>query len=166
VDQCLGCAVSCNEYNLVWTEDACRAIVQGITFDWLTFLYPADISTYTPRGQVRRNFAELDLTIDASFSFASLTYGTYTIGGVTYTNVTKVRPILTDEQTQALPASKRGIVAVDGAYVTITGADGVEKKAAIGTDIWVYDVEAESPGGTVVQVAHGLVQVLQDVTRS
>lgn len=140
--------------------------MQGISFDWLTFLYPADISTYTPRGQIRRDFAELDATIDASFSFAPLSYGTFTISGTTYTNVTKVQPILTATQTQALPASKRGIVTVDGAYVSITGADGVDKKAAIGTDIWVFDIEAESPGGTVVLIAKGLTQVLQDVTRT
>ena len=157
--------MSCTEYNLIWTEDSCRAIVQGKTFNWLTFLYPSDVTTWTPRGQVRQNFADIDLTIDASFSFSALAYGPHTVNGIT-SNYTSIRPILTATQTTALPATKRGVVTVDGAYITITGVDGIEKKATIGTDIWVYEVELESPGGTVVPIGNGLFQVLQEVVRA
>lgn len=157
-------AVSCPTYDLIWSADSCRAIVQGKTFNWLTFLYPSDVTTWTPRGQIRRNFADIDLTVDASFSFDALTYGAHTVNGVT-SNYTTIRPILSAIQTQALTATKRGVVTIDGAYVSITGTDNVEKRAVIGTDIWVYEIEIESPSAVVVQISQGLCQVLQEVAR-
>jgi len=155
----------CQIFNLVWSAESCYAIVQGSTFNWLTFLYPSDVTAWTPRGQIRQNYADLDATVDATFSFPALTYGTYTINGVT-SNYTAIKPQLTATETQNLTASKPGIVTVDGAYVTIIGVDGNEKKATIGKDIWVYDVDIQSPGGDVIKVGRGLVQVLQEVTRN
>ena len=157
--------MACQEFNLVWSSETCYAVVQGSTLDWLTFLYPSDVTTWTARGQIRKNFADIDLTVDAAFSFDTLTYSSYTIDGVT-SNYTAIRPILSATQTQALEATKRGVVTVDGAYITIRGSDGNDKKATIGKDLWVYDVEIQSAGGTVIPIARGAVQVLQEVTRA
>jgi len=157
--------MACQEFNLVRSSDSCYPITQGSTFNNVTFLYPSDVSTWSPRGQIRKNYADVDAAIEASFSFDALSYGSYTINGVT-SNYTAIRPTLTATQTQGLEATKQGIVAVDGIYITITDANGNAKKSAVGTDLWVYDIELESGGGTVIKVARGLVQVLREVTRA
>ena len=138
--------------------------MQGKTFNWLTFLYPSDVSTWTARGQIRKDFADIDTTIDATFVFPALAYGAHTVNGVT-SNYTAIQPTLSATITQALPASKRGVVTVDGAFVSIAGTDGKDKAAKIGTDIWVYEVEIESITGVVIPIAQGLCQVLQEVVR-
>ena len=140
--------MACGVFDLVQTSDSCYAIVQGSTLNWLTFYYPADVSTWTPSGQIRRNYADSDSTILADFSFDALTYGTFTVNGSSG-SYTQIRPILTNVQTQGLPIT--------------TWTTGSDYKP--GKNVWVYDLEIRSAGNTVVKVSRGVVQVLPEVTR-
>jgi len=152
--------MSCNDFHLVKGSTTCYQIQQGATLNWITFLYPSDLTAWVPTGQLRRNYADLDQSILAQFSFDPLVYGPQTINGVT-ANYTSIRPILTAAQTALLPPTKQGIVLIDGDTITVGG-----KNAKAGTDLWVYDVEIASSLSTVIKVARGLVQVIQEVTRA
>lgn len=140
--------MACGVFDLVQDSSACYAIIQGSTLNWLTFYYPADVSSWTATGQIRRNYADSDSTILASFSFDTLTYGTFTVNGSSG-SYTQIRPILTNVQTQGLPIT--------------SWKSGDDYKP--GRNIWVYDLEIKSTGNVVVKVSRGVVQVLPEVTR-
>lgn len=138
--------MSCQIFNLI--DD--NALRQGETFDWLNLYYPVDVSGWTARGQVRRNYAYKDDEILATFTFNPLAYGSYTVDGASIT-ATKINPVLTAVQTASLPIPR-------------SRSEGVDPKA--GSTAWVYDLEIVSPGGKVIRVSSGFVDVCPEVTAS
>ncbi len=67
---------------------------QGVTYNRLQFNWPGDITTWTARGHIRRDYADVDTTIDSQFSFTL----TYNAGQ----NITVIQPVLTAAQTALL----------------------------------------------------------------
>jgi hypothetical protein len=128
------------------------AIQQGATFDRVAFYFDEDLTGWTARGQVRDNYADLGGVIQASFSFAALVYAVDTVNGVTK-SYTKVKPILSATQTQALLFSLK------------LRADSSVKPVP-GKNVWVYDIELVSPEGIVRRDIEGWVEVTKEVTRN
>lgn len=145
--------MSC-EFHLTDTDnDTCYAIQQGSTYRFAIF-YPGDISTYSFRGQIRRNYADLESATLASFAFTTPTYASYTIGTTTGM-YTRVYASLTPTQTQGLTVPSKRRVDADEAAIP-------------GTNVWVYDIEAQapSPSTDVLKLAKGWVEVDREVTRT
>jgi hypothetical protein len=132
-------------------ESASYAIKQGATFDFVAFYYEENLSTWTPRGQIRDNYADKNGTIQASFSFDPLVFGPVTIDGITK-NYTKVKPILSATETRNLTFNLK----------TRSSASDI---VTPGKNVWVYDIELESPGGIVRRDIQGWVEVSSEVTR-
>lgn len=144
--------MTCRDFNLdnLSSPGACYAIEQGINFNWLTLYYQnQDISNYTPVGQIRTNYADLSENILATFQFEPLIYGTVNTGTETF-EATVIRPFLTHDQTQTIPATRNR-----------TASDRV----FIGRNAFVYDIKLISPTGERLLLTRGLVQVIPDVTR-
>lgn len=134
-----------NQFNL---EDE-YAIIQGSTLDWLRFYYPDDISDWSPRGQIRNNYAYLAGEVLADFSFEPLVYGIVTYPDLTTANKTIIIPTLTDIQTSALPATRE----ISSYYLR-----------KVGVTRWVYDIELESTTGRVIKISSGTVEVKPEIT--
>lgn len=122
------------------------AIKQGVTYDFATFYYPEDVSTWTPRGQIRK-LPYSDLL--AEFSFAPLVFSSITLPDDSIGDRTIIIPILSATQTSLLP---------------ITNPNG--KTLVQGFNTWVYDIELESPTGKVICLVSGLVKVLPEVSHA
>lgn len=116
------------------------AILQGETYQALSLTFPGDLSTWTPRGQIRSKLLEESGTLLAEFSFEASTYDADA-------DTTTVNPRLTPTQTASLPKTKwQGI--------------GEYSKAAV----YYYDIELESDTGEVVKSKTAIVQVVGEVT--
>ena len=130
--------------------NACYAIEQGETLNNLAFYYQeVDVSDHVPTGEIRDNYFDPGGTVLATFSFDPLTFASVTVGTDTF-NATIIKPTLTDAQTQAIPLTP----------LPLTSSQGI-----VGLTVWVYDIKLTSPGGDVIILARGHVQVVPDVTR-
>lgn len=136
------------QFHLTKTDntDGDYSIKQGETFDWLILTYPGDITaTATPRGQIRKKYADLDEDILATFNFDTLTYDEiedYTI----------IHPTLSATITEALEAPSKKRTTVRDAVV-------------IGVNVFVYDIELEFNNNRVERICQGYVEVSREVTR-
>lgn len=116
------------------------AILQGETYQALSLTFPGDLSTWTPRGQIRSKLLEESGTLLAEFTFEASTYDADA-------DTTTVNPRLTPAQTTSLPKTKwQGI----GEYSK--------------TSVYYYDIELESDTGEVVKSKTAIVQVIGEVT--
>lgn len=120
------------------------AIRQGATFDIVTFYYPEDISDWIARGQIRK-MPHSDVL--AEFTFMPLVYSAVTLADGTMGDRTIIIPILSAEQTSLLPITNEN------------GATLIK-----GFNVWVYDIELESPMGKVIKLSSGFCKVLPEVT--
>lgn len=131
------------------------AIEQGATFSWLTLVLDGDYTTWTPRGQIRNNYASNGGTAKAVFSFPALVMGTATLPGGGNATGTIIKPTLTDEQTQLL----------DWAESKMQARSKSSEPALPGKNVWVYDIELESPSGEVMRLVQGFVEISLEATR-
>lgn len=137
-----------SEFHLTKTDNnQDYSIKQGASFALPIKYLGFDYSLWTPRGQIRRKYAyQVELEdILAEFSFSSITYN----GTDDYSLVTA---FLTPTQTEALPVLSQR---------RKTSRDAV----IIGTNVFVYDIELESPTGDVIRDPYGYVEILPEVTR-
>lgn len=131
--------------------DGCFGIRQGETLNYLTFYYPADVSTYTPRGEIRDNYADNSGTLLASFTFDPLVYANVTLPGGGSGFRTVIIPKLSATVTESIPFTQNRTSASDAVI--------------IGRNVYVYDIELESTGGDVIRLAYGWVEIIPEVTR-
>ncbi|BAQ65550.1 hypothetical protein GM3709_2315 [Geminocystis sp. NIES-3709] len=118
------------------------AIVQGATYDKLNLKLEGDYSEATFKAQIRNAPLELEGELLASFSFQQINYDGDT-------NKTTVVPILTAEQTSAIPSTKY---------------DGDDSRAKPSQkNCWVWDFEAVLPE-KVTKIPISFVQVTAEVT--
>jgi hypothetical protein len=131
------------------------AIEQGITFDWLTIVIEGDFTRWTPRGQIRDRYAEEGGIVKATFSFAPLILGSAALSTGGNATGTIVKPFLSQAQTKVLNwlAAKMKVRTSE------------REQAIPGRNIWVYDLELESPEGNVLRILEGWVEVSPEVTR-
>ena len=124
-------------------------ILQGATFS-VIFNYFGDVSNHTPRGQIKTDYAINNGDLLANFTFSPLLYQLITKSDGTQEWATVITAKLTDEVTQAMPIPTLRSLPSD--------------KITVGTNVYVYDVELESPTGEVIRLAQGYVEVLPEVT--
>ena len=84
--------------NGVSTNIGDQAIRQGATFN-IIYRCSGDLSLWTPRGQIRTDFAENDGELLASFSFLQLVYDVET-------NLTAIPAILKADITATIPGTR------------------------------------------------------------
>ncbi|MBW4666451.1 MAG: hypothetical protein KME60_03145 [Cyanomargarita calcarea GSE-NOS-MK-12-04C] len=131
------------------------AIEQGATFNWLTLVLDGDFTTWQPRGQIRDRYVENGGTIKASFTFPTLVQGSAALPNGGTATGTILRPQLSDEQTTSL----------DWLATKMAKRSNNKEQAIIGRNVWVYDIEIESPAGEVMRVVEGYVEVSPEATR-
>lgn len=117
------------------------AIIQGETYQALTLTFPGDLTTWTPRGQIRTGLLEDAGTLLSEFAFATPIYDAET-------DTTAIYPTLTATQTANLPKTKW---------------QGTGEYSRSG--VYYYDVELESEG-IVIKSKTAIVQVIGEVTGS
>jgi hypothetical protein len=144
-------------FHLTNTDNAPHryAIEQGTTLNWLTLVLDGDYTTWQPRGQIRDRYASEGGKIKSTFAFAPLTIGEVTLPNGQKINGTIIRPQLTDEQTTTL----------DWAESKMVKRASLKDVAIPGRNVWVYDVELESPSGEVMRVAEGWIEVALEATK-
>lgn len=121
------------------------SIKQGETLDWLHFYYSDDVSTWIPKGQIRKDYLYKQGELLTEFNFETLVYGEFTLNNITNYR-TKITPYLTDEQTSLLPIPNKR-----------------KGQTIIGDNVWVYSIELESPQGKVIRLVEGYVEILPEV---
>lgn len=137
-----------NQYNLTGT----KAIAQGATFDWLTFLVKQNFTTWQGRGQIRDNFADKGGKIKASFT-VSIQFGDVIISGQTVQR-SQIKPTLSATQTEGLDWIASGM-----------RSPATDSEPLIpGRNCWVYDIELFK-GDEVKRLVQGFVVVSPEVTR-
>lgn len=128
------------------------AIQQGATFNRLqVFLLGGDYTLWTPRGQIRDNYASRGGTVQAQFSFFPLQLGSLTIDGEEKIG-TILRPFLSAYQTSLLNWSE------------VVPRQSVTERAVVGKNVWAYDIQVASPEGVVERVVEGFVEISMGVT--
>ncbi len=116
------------------------AIRQGKTYQ-ISFNYAEDVTTATPLGQIRTNYAQDENILLASFSFLPMVYDLIT-------NKTTITAQLSAQQTESIP------------YTKYQGTDSPNIR-----NCYVYDMELVFPDGTVKVLAPtAFVQVIPEVT--
>ena len=140
------------EFHLTNTDhtDKCCAIKQGETFNYVTFFYPDDVSSYTPRGEIRDNYADSGGNLLATFTFDPLVYANVTLPGGGMDFRTIIIPSLSAATTETIPFTQN--------------RKTVNDPVIVGRNVYVYDIELEL-AGTVIKLAYGWVEVLPEVTR-
>jgi|GEM_PF-4946816 hypothetical protein len=131
------------------------AIEQGATFNWLTLVLEGDFTMWLPRGQIRDRYAEQGGLIKASFSFPPLVQGSANLPGGGTVLGTLIRPQLTDKQTTSL----------DWLATKMNKRATAKEQPIAGRNVWVYDIELESPQGEVIRIVEGWVEVTPEATR-
>jgi len=121
------------------------SIRQGATFSFAIKYKELDISDWEFRGQIRRKYADNDENVLADFDFSVPVFDIEN-------NWTFVVANLSATTTETLPIHPKR---------RATKRDAV----IVGINVWVYDIEAESPTGEVVRITEGFVEVNQEVTR-
>jgi hypothetical protein len=144
-------------FHLTNTDNAPNryAIEQGATFNWLTLVLDGDFTTWAPRGQIRDRYASSGGKVKSTFTFAPLVTGEVTLPNGQKINGTIIRPQLTDEQTTTL----------DWAESKMVKRSNQKEQAIPGRNVWIYDVEMESPSGEVMRIVEGWVELSLEVTR-
>ncbi|MFM1842733.1 MAG: hypothetical protein RLZZ490_1470 [Cyanobacteriota bacterium] len=115
------------------------AIIQGETYQALTLIFPGDLTTWTPRGQIRTGLLEDAGTLLAEFAFGTPAYDADA-------DTTNIYPTLTASQTANLPKTKW---------------QGTGEYSRSG--VYYYDIELESEG-VVIKSKTAIVQVVGEVT--
>ena len=138
-----------DQYHLTLTDNKPNnyAILQGATYSF-TLSIPGDFSRWIPLAQIRKNIADIDPLVLASFNFAPLTWDNLT-------NLTTITPYLTATQTQSLP-------------VTPLRAS-VNETLKPGINVWLYDLELENPdvsSNKIKIIRSSNVEVLGEISRS
>jgi hypothetical protein len=123
-------------------------IRQGATFS-IVFNYLGDVASYSPRGQIRSDYASNDGTLLATFSFDPLVYQLITKPNGSQCMATVITAKLSAIATADMPIPNLRKTAND--------------KNVIGTNTYVYDIELEDDG-VVLRIVEGLVEVLPEVT--
>jgi hypothetical protein len=124
-------------------------ILQGATFS-IVFHYFADVSEYIPRGQIRTDYGGNNGSLLAQFGFDPLVYALVTKADNTQAMATVIVAKLSASVTTDLPIP----------ILRKTVAD----KNVISSNTYVYDIELESPSGTVIRLIQGYVEILPEVT--
>ena len=133
-------------FHLIDTAEYKASITQGATYQ-ITFLYPEDVTTATPKGQIRRGYAQDNGEILAEFNFLTLQYDWEC-------ERTQITAELTAEQTVQIP------------YTKYTGVGNPKHPEPTIKNCFIYDMELEFPDGVVKKiVATSLVQVNPETTR-
>jgi hypothetical protein len=145
--------MACDTYHLTTTDhtDTCHAIIQGATYYLPVIYYPEDISTWVVRGQIRKNYADLEPTVLANFSFNPIVYGSTTLNGVEASR-SMIRGFIPANITATIPTTPRL-------------RKSVADRAIIGTNVWVYAIEIASPSSEVIRLLNGFVEVELEVVR-
>jgi hypothetical protein len=125
-------------------------ILQGASFQ-LVFYYFADISTYTPRGQIRSDYAVNNGSLLGSFTFDPLVYEEVVKEDETTDMATIIIARLSPEITELLPVPNL--------------RNSISDRIVVGANVWVYDIELESETGEVIRLSQGFVEVMPEVTR-
>lgn len=133
-----------------YTNGTNFAVCQGSTFCTPQIYIKFDYSLWTPRGQIRRNYADVDPVVLANFTFDPIVYASVDING-DIDDRSLIVAKLDDSITETLPVTP----------LRRTISDAVR----VGTNVWVYDIELESPTGVVNNLVSGYVEVLPEVTR-
>ncbi len=131
------------------------AIEQGATFNWLTLVLEGDFTTWTPRGQIRDRYVDDGGVIKAAFTFPPLALGQATLPNGGSATGTLIRPQLANVQSSAL----------DWLISKMSKRSNSKEQAIPGRNVWVYDIELQSPTGEVVRVVEGYIEVVPEVTR-
>lgn len=133
-----------------------RAIEQGASLNWLTFVVAADFRGWTPRGEIRNNYVSLGGEVKGEFDFKPLVYGEVTLeDGVTKITGTVIRPYMDATATSQL----------DWAQTRMKLRSSPYEKPIPGRNVWVYDIELLSPTGEIVRVVQGFVEVSLQATQ-
>jgi len=117
------------------------AIIQGETYQALTLTFPGDLTTWTPRGQIRTGLLEDAGTLLAEFAFGTPIYDAEA-------DTTNIYPTLSATQTANLPKTK------------YQGTGEYSRSA-----VYYYDVELENEA-VVIKSKTAIVQVIGEVTGS
>jgi hypothetical protein len=118
------------------------AIVQGATYDKLTFRFSGDKRDCTFKAEIRsKPLDNLEQILFASFDFSRISYDSIS-------DKTNVVPLLTDEQTSLIPAT------------TYQGKGQPNAKQC-----WFWDFEVTLPDGSVQKpILISFVQVIPQIT--
>lgn len=131
------------------------AIEQGASFNWLTLVADDDYTDWVPRGQIRTNYASSGGIIKASFNFLPLVIGETTLpNSDEIITGTIIKPYLTALQTASL----------DWIETRMQNRNGCSSPVP-GKNVWVYDIELESPQNTIIRIVEGFIEVSLEVTR-
>lgn len=135
--------MGCRQFNLINNSTRCTAIVQGeyMSPDRLTLIAEGDLSSGTPYGRIRNNYAEENGTILGEFSFLPMTYD-----------------ISTDKTT--LPVFLPADVSALLPYTKFQGGDDEPSKR----NCWMYEIGViMSPTVNRVLVANSFIQVIPSI---
>ena len=134
------------EFHLTKTDNNTNySIKQGATFFIRAKYKGADLSTWTPRGQIRKKYADSDETVIATFGFIENSYDVVN-------DWTLIVATLSAEETRLLP-------------VPTKRRSNSRDTVLVGTNVWVYDLEIESTSGEVIRFLEGYVEIDPEVTR-
>lgn len=133
-----------------YTDDTCFAICQGSTFCTPQIYIKKDYTTWTPRGQIRQNYADLEPVILANFIFDPIIFASVDING--------------DIDDRSLIIAKLPATVTELLPITPLRRS-IEDRVRVGVNVWVYDIELEDPSGVVDNLVSGYVEVLAEVTR-
>lgn len=144
-------------FHLTNTDNAPNryAIEQGATFDWLTLVLAGNFTNYIPRGQIRDRYVDQGGIIKASFSFLPLVMGNAPLPGGETISGTLLQPRLLQAETTVL----------DWFATKMNKRASSKEPAIVGKNVWVYDIELQSPSNEIIRVVEGYIEVVPEVTR-
>lgn len=148
--------MTASNFHLTLTDNfpANYSIEQGATWNWLTLVATGDYTGWTPKGQIRDKYLTEGGIIKASFSFSPLTYGEITLANNTKIFGTLIKPFMSAATTRTLNWVESKMKLREFAY----------DKVIPGRNVWLYDIELESPSGEVIRLVQGFVEVSPEVT--
>lgn len=126
------------------------SIYQGENFESLTLHYPEDLSTWLPRGQIRKNYLYKQGSLLANFSFKPIIWAEVLVEeNLSFRTI--VIPTLSHLITASLPIPKpRG-----------------DSNFKPGSNCWVYDIELIKPDlSSSIKLVRGYVEVIPEVTNN
>jgi hypothetical protein len=130
------------------------AIAQGATFNGLTIVVDAKFVDWTPRGQIRTDYAEKGGIVKANFSFSAIALGEVSLPEGGKVSGAIIRPYLSATQTQSL----------DWLMSKMKAREQSRESAVVGRNVWLYDIELFK-ADTVERILQGFVEVSPEVTR-
>lgn len=156
--------MACNTFHLIDSDAGCYAIQRGASLGappsyagHAFFMVGVDLTGWTAIGQIKADYASAGGAILASFTFGTLTYGTFTLANAS--SVTGTRILMT------MPASTTRTLALPPKWKLFK-----PEAPEVGKTCWLYDVKLISPsgesGGVSELISPSFVQVVDDVSRS